>query len=177
MNNIWFTSDTHFGHENIIKYCNRPFKTIREMDDALISNWNECVKPDDIVWHLGDFAMMRNPENILRRLNGHINLVYGNHDSKNRGTYETSPHLNSSQDVKLLRIGSVTIWLSHYAHARWPHAHHGALHLFGHSHGNFQGLGRSMDVGVDPLGFYPIHFDAVVKKLSKLTPVEHHVED
>ncbi len=177
MANIWFTSDQHYEHFNILRYCNRPFKDIEEMNEALIDNYNEVVQPNDIVWHLGDFAMMREPDNILRRLNGYKHLVFGNHDSKNRSYYERSRYLESTQDVKQLRIGDVTIWLSHYAHARWPHAHHGSLHLFGHSHGNFHGLGRSMDVGVDPMEFYPIHFDEVVKKLSKLTPVEHHGED
>lgn len=174
---IWFTSDTHFGHDNIIKYCKRPFKDVNEMNEALIDNWNTCVKKNDEVYHLGDFAMMRDPDRILRRLNGRKHLIYGNHDAKNRKFYESTKHLESSQDVKQLRIGNVTIWLSHYAHARWPHAHHGALHLFGHSHGGYEGLGRSMDVGVDPMEYWPISLEEVVKKLSKLEPVEHHGED
>ena len=57
MPSIWFTSDTHFSHCNIIKYCNRPFKDVDEMNKILIQNWNNVVRPDDIVWHLGDFAL------------------------------------------------------------------------------------------------------------------------
>jgi calcineurin-like phosphoesterase family protein len=174
---IWFTSDTHFGHENILKYCNRPYKTIEEMNEGLISNWNEVVKKDDTIYHLGDFAMMRNPDLILRRLNGFKHLILGNHDKKNRKTYRNSPYLVSVHDVLELRFKDVTLWLSHYAHARWPHAHHGSLHLFGHSHGGFKGLGRSMDVGVDPMDYYPISIDEVTRILSKIEPVEHHGED
>ena len=54
---LWFTSDTHYGHTNIIKYCNRPFQSIEEMNQALADNWNDRVEADDKVWHLGDFAM------------------------------------------------------------------------------------------------------------------------
>jgi calcineurin-like phosphoesterase family protein len=175
---IWFTSDTHFGHENIIKYCKRPFETIEEMDEVLIRNWNDTVQPTDVVYHLGDFAMTTNPDQYLRRLNGYKHLILGNHDSKNRRNLRNSTNLVDVKDVDLLRLhGKTTIWLSHYAHARWPHAHHGALHLFGHSHGSFEGMGRSMDVGVDPMEYYPISLDDVIRKLEKKEPVEHHGED
>jgi calcineurin-like phosphoesterase family protein len=55
---IFFTSDTHFNHKNIIKLCNRPFTSIEEMNEKIIENWNNIVKPEDIVWHLGDFALI-----------------------------------------------------------------------------------------------------------------------
>ena len=83
-NNIFFTSDTHFGHANIIKYAHRPYTDVDEMNKALIDNWNSVVKPNDIVFHLGDFMF----GNINRfweyrsRLNGKIYLVHGNHDYK-----------------------------------------------------------------------------------------------
>ena len=78
-NNIFFTSDTHFGHANIIKYAHRPYTDVDEMNKALIDNWNSVVKPNDIVFHLGDFMF----GNINRfweyrsRLNGKIYLVHG----------------------------------------------------------------------------------------------------
>ena len=87
---IFFTSDTHFNHANIIKYCNRPFENVEEMNEALIKNWNSKVRPEDLVFHLGDF-MLGNAANfwyVRSRLNGQIILVMGNHDW---GLIETMP--------------------------------------------------------------------------------------
>lgn len=84
--NIWIISDTHFGHNNIIKYCDRPFKDIDEMDEKMIENWNRVVKPGDKVYHLGD-VYMGSGERFLKkfaRLNGRKRLVLGNHDDLKR---------------------------------------------------------------------------------------------
>lgn len=83
--NIWLVSDTHFCHKNIIQYCNRPFKDVDEMDEALVHNWNKVVKPQDKVYHLGD-VYMGGPHrdrinSILFNLNGHKRLILGNHDN------------------------------------------------------------------------------------------------
>ncbi len=75
---IWVVSDTHFGHSNIIKYCDRPFQSAEHMDEVLLYNWNQTVKPQDKVYHLGD-VYFKNPE-ILKHLNGHLRLILGNHD-------------------------------------------------------------------------------------------------
>jgi len=79
---IWFTSDTHFDHENILKYENRPFADANEMTEALIDNWNNVVKPDDLIFHLGDvfFTSAARMEYIAKRLNGRKILIRGNHD-------------------------------------------------------------------------------------------------
>jgi calcineurin-like phosphoesterase family protein len=78
----FFTSDTHFGHANIIKFCDRPFRDVDHMDEQLIGNWNSIVQPEDTVWHLGDVALGPRERwaSRLGRLNGHIFLVPGNHD-------------------------------------------------------------------------------------------------
>lgn len=94
--NVWFISDTHFGHKRIIQYCNRPWnhgkdengeiiatdEDVIAMDNEMIMRWNSVVKPDDIVWHLGDFALggKQVAERVFPQLNGKINLVMGNHD-------------------------------------------------------------------------------------------------
>lgn len=79
----FFTSDTHFYHTNILKYCNRPFKNTEEMNAILIEKWNAKVKKDDVIWHLGDFCFggKDNIKEIFPKLNGKINLVLGNHDN------------------------------------------------------------------------------------------------
>lgn len=82
MNN-WIISDTHCGHENIIKYCNRPYKNAAHMDEDLVQRWNNRVKPGDIVYHLGDVGMNKGDEylpKIIARLNGKKILILGNHD-------------------------------------------------------------------------------------------------
>ena len=88
----WFTSDTHFNHTNIIKYCDRPFSDVNEMNEKIIRNWNERVVPDDRVFHLGDFGLFKRdkePRSILNRLNGNIYLIRGNHDhTDTRKTFE-----------------------------------------------------------------------------------------
>ena len=81
----WVIADTHFGHKNIIKYSNRPFANVDEMREEIISRWNGVVKADDIVYHLGDFSMTHNKDdisNLVHRLNGRIVLIMGNHDTK-----------------------------------------------------------------------------------------------
>jgi calcineurin-like phosphoesterase family protein len=82
MTSRWFTSDTHFGHANIIKYSNRPFNDIPHMNEELIANWNGVVGEDDIIYHLGDVAMgpWEKWDEVLTRLNGRKVLVVGNHD-------------------------------------------------------------------------------------------------
>ena len=87
---IYFISDTHFNHINVIEYCNRPFKDIHEMNNAIIDNWNEIVKDDDIVYHLGDFALGKKEyiNDIVSKLKGKIYLIRGNHDNWSASTYE-----------------------------------------------------------------------------------------
>ena len=86
---IFVIADTHFGHENIIKYCNRPFKTVKEMDEAMIKNWNETVTNKDVVIHLGDFGIGSKEyiSSIVKRLNGKKILIMGNHDNWSEQTY------------------------------------------------------------------------------------------
>ena len=83
--NVFFTSDTHFNHFNIIGSCNRPFKDEIEMNEALIENWNKTVNDDSLIFHLGDFAWggFSKWKQIREQLNGHIILIKGNHDQKN----------------------------------------------------------------------------------------------
>ena len=87
---IYFISDTHFNHKNIIKYCDRPFESVEQMNDILIKNWNEVVSNDDTIYHLGDFALGSRDLiiNIVNKLNGNKYLIRGNHDNWSASTYE-----------------------------------------------------------------------------------------
>jgi calcineurin-like phosphoesterase family protein len=141
----WFTSDHHFGHKRIIELANRPFGTVEEMDAVMIERWNERVKIGDMVYHLGDFAFGDHTP-YLTRLNGQKRLVKGNHDHSNRvkkaegwSTVDTLLHVTSQEGIPLV--------LCHYAMRVWSRSHYGAIHLYGHSHGNLPGDSQSGDVG------------------------------
>jgi len=80
---IWITSDHHFNHTKIIEYCNRPFNNTLDMNEYMIAKWNSVVRPDDMVLHLGDFALQMNEEEVtalVSKLHGTIILIRGNHD-------------------------------------------------------------------------------------------------
>ena len=111
---LFFTADTHWGHRNIIKYCQRPFSCIEEMDDALITNWNRVVGKDDIIFHLGDFAMGGSAEwsRLLQKLNGKIYLILGNHDMKTIGAGFS--RLEGVAMQMLINVKGQKIYLNHY---------------------------------------------------------------
>jgi calcineurin-like phosphoesterase family protein len=158
MPNIFFTSDPHYNHANIIKYCNRPFNGVHEMNEELIKRYNEKVRPEDHVYILGDFGMY-NHEKFARRLNGQKHLIFGNHDAKFRNKF-LQWGFSWARDVHQLQVDKkLTIWLAHYAHRTWPKRHFGAWHLFGHSHGKIIGEGFSTDVGVDCWNYAPVSLE------------------
>jgi len=162
----WFTSDQHFSHSNILKYCNRPFETVDEMDKTIISNFNSKVKPNDIVYHLGDFSF-KDPRPYLNQLNGKHHLIVGNHDNRSSLTY-----FKSVETSKLLKLEfGILIYLSHYGHRVWPSSHHGSIHLYGHSHGKLPSFGRSFDVGVDCNNFQPVSIEEVINTAKRLKPI------
>jgi calcineurin-like phosphoesterase family protein len=174
MSEVFFASDTHFSHANIIKYCSRPYADVEEMDEALIANWNARVRPGDRIYHLGDFAF-RNHGEILARLQGSIHLIRGNHD---KGLERWADRFASFQDYKDIKIGDQHVVLLHYAMRVWDRSHHGSFHLYGHSHGNLpEDPGSlSFDVGVDPNGYAPVSFEEVRDRMSRkeFVPVDHH---
>lgn len=102
-------SDTHFRHQNIIRYCNRPFHTVGEMNECLIHNWNSVVGPEDTVYHLGDFGF-GNLQEFRGRLNGIIHLIEGNHDSS---ITWNSFDFASRQRRLLLNVGGLRVLLTH----------------------------------------------------------------
>lgn len=89
MKMIYFISDTYFNHINIIKYCNRPFDNVKQMNEILIKNWNKFITTEDTIYHLGDFALGRkeNITDIVNQLNGNKYIIIGNHDKWGVNTY------------------------------------------------------------------------------------------
>jgi calcineurin-like phosphoesterase family protein len=184
MSKVYFTSDTHFGHANIIRYSNRPFASADEMDRELIRRWNEVVKPGDTVYHLGDFAVGGGPaEPYLDQLNGDIVLIVGNHENRALRCPRRFKLVTGllEIDVKIVEDGKTikqAITLCHYAMKVWNKSHHGAWQLYGHSHGTLPDPqdARQFDVGVDCWDFRPISVEQVQAKMATKSwvPVDHH---
>jgi calcineurin-like phosphoesterase family protein len=169
----FFTSDTHFGHKNIINYCDRPFDSVEEMDLALTENWNDTVGPDDVVYHLGDlsFGTSGYTRQVFSRLNGCIRVLGlpWHHDKgwlPRRGAGLSTFLSKSGHPVEILLPVHVyrcklrgkrrVITLSHYPMAQWEASHHGHWHIHGHSHGTHTAEGAVLDVGVDCCDYRPV---------------------
>jgi len=170
---VLFASDFHFDHKNVIEYCNRPFSSVEEMNEAMIANWNKVVGEKDDIYVVGDFAFS-DPRPFAARLNGRKYLIKGNHD------YRWESKLNECfewvKDLHVLRHEKQHIMLCHYAMRVWYRHHHGAWHLYGHSHGSLPGQGRSADVGVDVRNFTPVSFEKIKEEMENIVipVVDHH---
>jgi calcineurin-like phosphoesterase family protein len=171
--NTWFTADTHFGHKNIITLCNRPYDSVEEMDESLITNWNNMVRDGDVIYHLGDFAF-GDPWKYFDRLNGFIKIIPGSHDKvlerdikSGMGRKITFEKLT---EIKVdLKGTQQLIVLCHYAMRSWNKSHYGSWHLYGHHHGNLPPHGLSFDAGVDTNDYYPYSLEDVRNKMKTLS--------
>jgi len=151
---------------NIIKYCNRPFKNVVEMDECMIQRWNERVKDGDTVYHLGDISM-GNPYLYLKRLRGIKHVIVGNHDRPmSLRSLASMGDLASISDLLEVKDRGRDIVLCHYAMRVWNKSHHGSLHFYGHSHGSLPGNEQSLDIGVDCWDFHPVTLDEAEARLG-----------
>lgn len=178
--NLFFTSDTHFFHRNIIEYCNRPFGGDKEMNETIIKKWNEEVPKDGIVFHLGDFSLNGKSlplKEIIDSLNGTIYLVVGNHEKDVLSRDEIRERFASIDDILEIKVEDKElahnfqhIVLCHYPMITWNAAHRGSWQLFGHVHGklpDFKLTPNQMDVGVDCHNFYPLSYQEVKSYITK----------
>lgn len=170
---IWFTSDLHYGHENIISYSSRPFQSTAEMNDVLIDHINASVQKNNTLYIVGDIAMKRAQfYECLARINcTNIHLVKGNHDPEN---VKPGGTLKSVSDYKYVRVAEHRLVLCHYPFYEWYHKRRGVIHLHGHTHGTIEEAklqyGRndlSFDVGVDVLDYKPVNFDQVLEMVEE----------
>lgn len=183
---LYFVSDSHFGHFNVIRYSSRPYDTVEEMDSALINNWNRIVKPEDTVWHLGDVAFYKDfyqLTELFASLNGNINIVLGNHDrliENNREDLLSSGLIKSIQPYAEVKTNKQLIVLFHYGCRVWRNSHHSSILLYGHSHGSLPPWGKSVDVGVDSKeitqDYRPVSLDEVLTYMEKrsVAKADHH---
>lgn len=173
--NTWFISDTHFSHNNIIGYCDRPFASTDEMDEVIIENWNSLVKPEDTIYHLGDigFCGAEKLESIVKRLNGKKRLRMGNHDKATATKYRKMGFEEVyNSDFSIFIEGYNQIAFSHY-----PISEHrdpfnimddpqsSIVNVHGHTHNENTGLNpnRYKCISVELIDYKPIHISKILE--------------
>lgn len=161
---VFFISDTHFGHENIIKYCDRPFTTVKEMNEKIIKNWNSVVKRDDIVYFLGDFCFGDvNPEKMLKKLNGKKRMILGNHD-RIKGGVLTSLDFWKSVGFEIVYDRPV-VYNDYFILSHFPINGSGKnypfLNIHGHIHNSVLTNGNYFNVCVEEINYTPISIDKI----------------
>lgn len=169
MEDIFVTADLHLDHDNIRKYCNRPFKDVDEMNQAIVTNWNNKIpKNNSLVIILGDVAW-RNHDKWLGMLNGKKILIEGNHDKMHYHTIERHflgrPHKIYERKIE----GQFTVFC-HYPMISWNRSFHGSWHLFGHCHGRVikPFINKyAFDVGVDSHNFEPWSWEEIKQEMVK----------
>lgn len=178
----WITSDLHFGHANIMKFCpvtRVGFTDVSDMREKMIAEWNKSVQPEDETFILGDFAFLpaKDAVEILRRLNGTKILIEGNHDRKllndpsfRREFKEVHQYLRYNHD------GQIVIMCHYPFHFEWDQAHRGSVHFYGHVHGKKTGLEdyRARDVSFDATGRVVSNFDMMIADALKGQIPNHH---
>jgi calcineurin-like phosphoesterase family protein len=176
---VWFTSDLHFWHKNICKYCDRPYESVEEMNEAIIQNWNAVVQEDDVVFVLGDlgFCGIEKLRLLISQLKGKIFLIQGNHDSDKvvNKLYEEGI---IKDYFKLLEVTIVNdeecpnqqLTLCHFPMIDWYNKEKGAWMVHGHQHqlpDTPSCSPKHWDVGLDKNGMTPINFEQLKINITK----------
>lgn len=188
--NVWFASDFHFCHANVIKYDGRPFNDVEEMNEQLILNWNSVVGGKDVVFYLGDLSFDRgggNTQRIVNELNGKIHYILGNHDDerdiRKLNRFETiSDYVNLSivdLDNPRKKQG---IMMMHYPILSWDKAHHGDWHLHGHCHQSLVTQNpeyykrKVLDMGCNGWEYRPVSYAEIkaIMATKEVASVDHH---
>lgn len=179
----WITSDLHFGHANIMKFCPvtraRFRNDVKYMTEAMIDEWNSRVESGDLIYILGDVAFCSGSDaaKILNRLNGDKILVEGNHDRKNLKDVSFQKAFKEIHKYLDINYDGHKIVMFHYPIMEWDQMHRGALQFHGHLHGNISGLEkyRALDVGFDSTGDIVTSMERAINKIKDNEVKGHHV--
>ena len=169
---IYFTADLHLGHRNIIKHCSRPFSSVEEMDEYLITAWNEVVFTNDTVYIIGDliFRNTVSPDSYLSRIRGKKHLLLGNHDRDWIKKVDMSQYFQSVERFAEISDGQNKITLCHYPLMSWNHAARGSFMIHGHTHNNrdssyfplMQQMPNLLNAGVDINEYHPVNLAELI---------------
>ncbi len=169
---IFFTSDLHIGHKNIIKLCNRPFSSLEKMDDSLISNWNQVVTNGDTIYVVGDlmFRTQTDPNCILKRLKGKKHLIVGNHDNCWLNKVNVDTYFKSIERYAEISDGKRKLALCHYPMMIWGGTGKGSYLIHGHIHNNrgadywplLASMPHALNASVEINQYQPVTFEQLV---------------
>lgn len=177
MGKIYFTSDTHFGHNKEFIFKERGFDTVEEMNAAIIKNWNSVVQPDDVVYLLGDVMLGENIAGIkcLKQLNGQIHLLFGNHDTNTRQKlYTECPNIFIRGYATIIKIQGYNFYLSHYPtivaneDSDLPPKRQ-VINLYGHTHQKenfYNDIPTMYHVGMDSHNNTPVSLDTIIEDIQ-----------
>lgn len=190
---IFFTADHHFYHANIIRYCQRPFHSVEQMNEEMVRRWNSIVRPADTVYYLGDFSMAKRPVTLFApRLHGEKHLIMGNHDAchpchKKKAESARQVYLEAGFKTldleQTMEIAGQKVLLHHmpylsgesdtggYAlkHREFRPKDDGRWLLHGHVHEKWKTKDRMINIGVDVWGFFPVPITEIEKVLINAT--------
>lgn len=175
----FFTADEHYFHKNIIKYCNRPFSNVSEMNETIIKMHNSIVTNNDITIHAGDFSLGKKEETneVIKQLNGNHIFLNGSHDYWLKGKQNIHEILEKNFFYEGTKE-KFHIIVCHYCLRIWPRSHYNSWHVYGHSHGSLQSIGKSHDVGVDNNNFSPVSLTKLIEimkdKEDNPNLIKHH---
>lgn len=183
---IFITSDQHFNHRRVIEFCRRPFTDVADMNAEMIVRWNRRVRPNDTVYHLGDFGWNRGQGivehcgAILKRLNGRVTMLRGNHDYPAEWTKPGYPDPFIKDQIVEVRWEKRFFVLCHYPLADWPRRFHGAAHLHGHVHDRVDHIGvvpNRFNVSADVTAFAPIAIEEIIGKIVDVQERPREIEN
>ena len=176
---VWFTSDLHFWHKNICKYCNRPYQSVEEMNEQIVKNWNSFIKEDDVVFLLGDigFCGIEKLRPLMSQLNGKIYLIQGNHDSDKvvAKLYEEDLIEDYFKMLEVTIVGdeecpNQQLTLCHFPMIDWYNKERGAWMIHGHQHQLPHMKSCSVahwDIGLDRNNMFPVSFEQLKINITK----------
>lgn len=190
--NIFFTSDFHLGHKNVIKFDNRPFENVRIMTDTIIENWNSVVNDESIVYFLGDLffrGSQKRLKEIVHSLKGEIRVILGNHDRLSKlASLERFSDIQTYQRISVKdsdgRGGNQDIIVAHYPILSWDKYHFGSWHIHGHCHMNLTKTQtgeeyyrrKVIDVGCNGWNYTPVSYEKVkeIMNTKECITIDHH---
>ena len=188
----WFTSDPHYCHSNVMRYNNRPWSDVKDMNKALTDNWNEVVGDNDVVFILGDFYWAKDPWAVKKKLDelkgAQIFILLGNHDTSEQFSKVRDKRIQIISDTAMVFVSGIDedkpsreheLMVSHFPLATWPHFYRGTINLHGHIHSgprNGSDIDRpgfdlilkphkTYDVGVDNNNYTPVEIRTILNNI------------